>query len=87
MIQILGKYLICKDNVFKKMYFFPKIHKEDVVPLCSILSFIGPPKYKISKYVSDRPYLTFTNNHILMFLDAITLFTNIDKPRNLTLII
>nr|CAI5830742.1 unnamed protein product [Callosobruchus analis] len=44
--------LKCHNGVFPKIYFLPKIHKEGI-PLRPIVSFVGSPTYKLSKWMSD----------------------------------
>lgn len=46
------KSLKCENGVFPKLYCLPKIHKENL-PLRPIVSFIGSPTYKVSKYLSN----------------------------------
>lgn len=47
-----GKFLKCNNGVPPKMYFLPKIHKNNV-PLRPIVSFIGSPLYNLTKFLSE----------------------------------
>lgn len=44
--------LTCHNGVSPKMYFLPKIHKNDC-PLRPIVSFVGSPLYKLSKFLAE----------------------------------
>lgn len=57
----LSKQLKCNNGVFPKMYFLPKVHKDNV-PLCPIVSFINSPLYQLSKYISVILYHAFDIN-------------------------
>lgn len=46
-----AKTLKCNNGVFPKMYFQPKIHKDNT-PLRPIVSFVGSPTYNLTKYLS-----------------------------------
>lgn len=48
----LKKNIKTSNGIFPKMYFLPKIHKEDF-PLRPIVSFVGSPTYNLTKYLAN----------------------------------
>jgi hypothetical protein len=96
--EVTYKKLITKHSQAPKIYFKPKIHKENR-PLRPIVSSVNSPTYNLSKYLSNilnkiigqtqyhiinsknfKYYIkskTLLENHILISLDVVSLFTNI----------
>lgn len=46
-----SRFLKCNNGICPKMYFLPKIHKQDY-PLRPVVSYVGSPLYNLSKFLA-----------------------------------
>lgn len=84
---LTGKKLKCATGVFPKIYFLPKIHKDNV-PLRPIVSCVGSSTYNLSKFLANLLTNAFVKDEYYVknsfqFLQSIT---NIVLPEGYILV-
>lgn len=82
-----GLKLKCSNGVFPKMYFQPKIHKDDV-PLRPIVSYVGSPLYNLSKYLATllKHAYVIDDTHTKNSFEFVTFIQNFKVPDNYVLL-
>ena len=83
----MSKKLKTKQGVFPKMYFLPKIHKENT-PLRPIVSFVGSPLYNTTKFISNLLKYAFEKDEIYVknSFELVEQLKNIMLPDNYILV-
>lgn len=75
--------LKCTTGVFPKIYFLPKIHKPNS-PLRPIVSFVGTPLYKLTKYLAEilKHAYTVDEFHVKNSFEFVESMQNVILPGN-----
>lgn len=82
-----GKQLKCTNGIFPKLYFQPKIHKDNV-PIRPIVSFVGSPAYNLTKYLSKLVNFAFEKDEYYTknSFEMVSFIQNFQIPQNYILV-